>query len=211
MSWENCSLLRRLLHYEAFTGLAGAVGVEEGGLFLLFGAEEGSDEFEAEVFGETEDEDDLVAGFLDLAVGGVEEEVVTAAGVDGVGVEVGGAVVVGHHAAFLAGLVAVGHDEVVLLEGTGEDVDVAVLVEDRLGLDAKGVCEDVVVFYILFHFNKCCEEGAKRLAIFTCKTLFTHITRVNKKICSCSVRNTMQKYTSQQSERIISDYFQITF
>lgn len=124
----------------------GAVGVEEGGLFLLFGAEESVDEFEAEVFGEAEDEDEVFVGFLDLAVKGVEEEVVAAAGVDGVGSEVGGSVVEGYHASFLAGVVAVGHDEVVLLEGAGEDVDVAVLIEDRLGFDAEVVYEDVLVF-----------------------------------------------------------------
>ena len=184
-----------LLHYEAFTGLAGAVGVEEGGLFLLFGAEEGSDEFEAEVFGETEDEDDLTVGFLDLAVRGVEEEVVAAAGVDGVGVEVGGAIVEGHHTSLLAGMVAVGHDEVVLLEGAGENVDAAVLVEDRLGLDDGFVYEDVLVFYTLFHFNKCCEEGVLRLVPFSLARL-SSLTSLGliKFVRLVSCRNTMQRY-----------------
>lgn len=88
----------------------------------------------------------MFVGFLDLAVKGVEEEIVAAAGVDGVGAEVGGSVVVGYHASFLAGAVAVGHDEVVLLEGAGEDVDVAVLAEERLALDAGVVYEDDLVF-----------------------------------------------------------------
>jgi len=147
LSWENCSLLRRLLHYEAFTGLAGAVGVEEGGLFLLFGAEEGSDEFEAEVFGETEDEDDLVAGFLDLAVRGVEEEVVTAAGVDGVGVKARGAVVLCHHAPLLARAVAVCHQVGVLHESAGMDVDFAILGIRCLGLDVDVVDKNFDVLH----------------------------------------------------------------
>ena len=112
----------------------------------MFGAEKSVDEVEGGVCGEAEDEDEVFVGVLDLAVKGVEEEVVAAAGVDGVGSEVGGSVVEGYHASFLAGVVAVGHDEVVLLEGAGEDVDVAVLIEDRLGFDAEVVYEDVLVF-----------------------------------------------------------------
>ncbi|MCR5193715.1 MAG: hypothetical protein K6D59_10460, partial [Bacteroidales bacterium] len=50
--------------------------------------------------------------------------------------------------------------------------------------------------------NKFCEEGAERTGtIFTCKTLFTHITRVNKSICSCSVGNTMQKYNDARGAK----------
>ena len=119
-------------------------------MFILFHAEEGVDEFEAEVLGKAEDEDEVFAGLLDLAVGGVEEEVVAAAAADGVGTEVAGAVVVGLHAPFLAGAVAVRHEVGVILEGAGVDVDVAVLVEDRLGLDADIVDENSLSFH-------CCE------------------------------------------------------
>lgn len=99
---------------------------------------------------EAELEDDAVASYLHLAVGGAEEGEVAAAGVDGVGVEVAGAVVVGDHTTFLAGGVAVSHDVVVLLEGAGEDVDVAVLGVDCLGLDADVVVEDIVFFVHCF-------------------------------------------------------------
>lgn len=108
------------------------------------------DESLAQAFGETEDEDDLFAGFPHLAVGVAEEDAVAAAAIDGIGVEEAGAVVEGHHATLLAGTAAVGHDEVVLLEGAGIDVDTAVLVEDRLGLDADVVCKDFLCF---IHFN----------------------------------------------------------
>ena len=119
-------LLCRLLSYEALTTVIEAEGFEERPLFILFHAEERHDESFAQAFGETEDEDDLLAGFPHLAVGVAEEEVVTAAAVDGVGVEEAGAVVEGLHATLLAGTAAVGHDEVVLLEGAGIDVDTAV-------------------------------------------------------------------------------------
>ena len=50
-------------------------------------------------------------------MGGAEEGFVAAAGVGGVGAEGGGAVVEGHHAAFLAHAVGVGDEVRVLLEG----------------------------------------------------------------------------------------------
>ena len=139
-----------LLLYEALATVVEAEGFEERPLFILFRSEERHDESFAQAFGETEDEDDLLGGLFHLAVGVAEEEVVTAAAVDGIGVEVAGAVVEGHHATLLAGTAAVSHDEVVLLEGAGIDVDTAVLVEDRLGLDADVVCKDFLCF---IHFN----------------------------------------------------------
>lgn len=133
----------------------------------------------AEAFVEAELEDDAVASHLDLAVRGEEESAVAAAGVGGVGSEGGGAVVEGHHASFLADAVAVGDEVRVLLEGAGGGVDAAVLEEDGLCLEFDLVDEDILIF---FHCCEFCEEGVLRLAIFTCKTLFTHITRVNKKV-----------------------------
>jgi hypothetical protein len=43
-----------------------------------------------------------------------------------------------------------------------------------LGFELDFVDEDILIF---FHCCEFCEEGVLRLAIFTCKTLFTHITR----------------------------------
>lgn len=124
----------------------GAAGFDEGLLFLLFVVEHGHDERLAEAFWEAQLEDDALLRLLHLAVGGAEEGVVAVAAVGGVGAEMAGAVVVGHHASFLAGAVAVRHEMGILLEGAGVDVDVAVLVEDRLGLDVDVVDEDFLFF-----------------------------------------------------------------
>jgi hypothetical protein len=48
-----------------------------------------------------------------------------------------------------------------------------------LGFELDFVDEDILIF---FHCCEFCEEGVLRLAIFTCKTLSAHITRVNKKV-----------------------------
>lgn len=139
----------------------------------------------AEMLRETELEYDTFLGFLDLAVRCAEECFVAAAGVGGVGAEGGGAVVEGHHAAFLADAVAVGDEVSVLLEGAGGGVDAAVLEEDGLCLEFDLVDEDILIF---FHCCEFCEEGVLRLAIFTCKTLSAHITRViNKVYCTRSL------------------------
>ncbi len=66
---------------------------------------------------------------------GAEEGFVAVAGVGCVGVEGGGAVVEGLHAAFLAHAVAVGDEVRVLLEGAWGGVDAAVLEEDGLGAE----------------------------------------------------------------------------
>ena len=116
----------------------------------------------AETFGETDLEDHVVLRLLDGAVGCEEEDVVAAAAVGGVGTEVGGAVVLGHHASFLAGAVAVRHEVRVLLKGAGIDVDAAILVEHRLGFDADVVDEDfLVVFFHCFELLGEPSGGAK--------------------------------------------------
>lgn len=151
----------------------------------MFVAEHAHYEDFTEALRETELEDDFVLGFLDLAVRCAEECFVAAAGVGGVGAEGGGAVVEGHHAAFLADAVAVGDEVRVLLEGAGGGVDAAVLEEDSLGFELDFVDEDILIF---FHCCEFCEEGVLRLAIFTCKTLSAHITRViNKVYCTRSL------------------------
>ena len=94
-------------------------------------------------------EDDIALRLLHHAVSRLEERVVAAAAVVGVGVEARRAVVLCHHASLLARAVAVPHQVGILLKGAGEDVDVAVLVEDRLGLDADSVDKDFLCF---FHF-----------------------------------------------------------
>ena len=116
----------------------------------MFVAEHSHDGGFAEAFVEAELEDGALAGLLHLAMGGAEEGVVAAAAIDGVGVEVAGAVVMGDHASFLAGGVAVSHEVGVLLEGAGVDVDVAVLGIDCLGLDADVVGEDILFFVHCF-------------------------------------------------------------
>ena len=151
------------------------VGFEEREDGEVFVAEHAHYEDFTEALRETELEYDTFLGFLDLAVRCEEECFVAAAGVGGVGAEGGGAVVEGHHASFLADAVAVGDEVRVLLEGAGGGVDAAVLEEDGLCLEFDLVDEDILIF---FHCCEFCEEGVLRLAIFTCKTLFTHITRV---------------------------------
>lgn len=90
----------------------------------------------------------------------MEEGFVAVTGVGGVGVEGGGAVVEGLHAAFLAHAVAVGDEVRVLLEGAWSDVDAAVLEEDGLSFELDAVDEDLKFFFSFIHFKKCCEEGA---------------------------------------------------
>ena len=131
------------------------------------------------MLGKPELEYDTFFGFLDLAVGGAEEGFVAVAGVGGVGVEGGGAVVEGLHAAFLAHAVAVGDEVRVLLEGAGGGVDAAVLEEDGLGFELDLVDEDLDLFYTFIHFKRSVvRRELKELdPYFTCKTLLAHDTR----------------------------------
>ena len=87
-------------------------------------------------------------------MGGAEERFVAVAGVGSVGVEGGGAVVEGHHAAFLAHAVAVGDEVRVLLEGAGCGVDAAVLEEDGLGFELDAVDEDLELFWCFLHIKE---------------------------------------------------------
>ena len=88
----------------------GRFGFDEGQLLLLLQAKHLHYEAFGEAFGEADLEDHVVLRLLDGAVGCEEEDVVAAAAVDGVGAEVGGAVVVGDHAPFLAGAAAMRHE-----------------------------------------------------------------------------------------------------
>ena len=85
---------------------------------------------------------------------GEEESAVAAAGVGGVGTEGGGAVVEGHHAAFLAHAVGVGDEVRVLLEGAWGGVDAAVLEEDGLSFELDAVDEDLDFFFSFIHFKE---------------------------------------------------------
>ena len=91
---------------------------------------------------------------------GAEEGFVAVAGVGSVGVEGGGAVVEGHHAALLAHAVGVGDEVRVLLEGAGCGVDAAVLEEDGLSFELDAVDEDLEFFFSFIHNMSKFSEGS---------------------------------------------------
>ena len=102
----------------------------------------------AEIFAEAELENHIVLRLLDGAVRRLEEGVVAAAAVGGVGAEARRAVVVGHHAPFLADAVTMRHKVGILLERARIDVDTAVFVVHRLRFDADVVDENLLIFHL---------------------------------------------------------------
>ena len=122
-------------------------GFDKCHLFLLLLAQHTLYEAFAEPFREAQLEDHVVQRLLHRAVRRLEERVVAAAAVVGVGVEARRAVVLGHHAPLLARAVAVRHQVGILHESAGIDVDFAILGIRCLGLDVDVVDKNFDVLH----------------------------------------------------------------
>ncbi len=121
--------------------------LDERCLLVRLFAEERFDERLAQTLGEAQLEDDRLQRLLHLAVRRAEERRVACSAVLGVGAEVACAVVLRHHAAFLADAVATAHDVLSQLKPAGVDVDVTVLCEHCLRLHLEIVDKNFFLFH----------------------------------------------------------------